>query len=235
MRSIKYLFISVICLFLFMISARAECTSEDLVKYKNEAKQIKTSYTVEYLPSEEFDEDSNNYVYRDYFIFTISNVSSNLYLKVTDDYDGSTRTVTNFNNGTATLKYMVQDDGKHNLHYEIFANNNTACPNDNLGDNYSILPQHNMYSQMDECVDNDIPECQEFITSDVSYDKFVQATTKENEKKIEEAEKKAKEKETKKKKIKTIYIVAGSAGIVIIGIISFVVIRRIHEKRVRGF
>ena len=128
---------------------------------------------------------------------------------------------------------MVQDDGAHNIHYEIYTNNTTSCPNELLTDNYILLPQHNRYSQMDICVDSEIPECQEYVKSEVTYDKFIKETRKEADKKVEEEKRKQKEK--KDKNINTKYIIIGGAAIVVIGIISVVIIRRVHERKVRGF
>ena len=235
MKTIRFIFLSFICLFAFTLSVSAECSNEEILKYREEAKQIKTNYTVESKKSNEYDDETQGYIERDYFVLKFINVSNNIYLKVTDDYDNTSKTLTNPSNNTLSADYMVQDDGKHNIHYEIYTNYNTNCPNENLGDNYVLLPQHNRYFQMDICSGSDLPECQEYVTSEVTYEKFVQANKKEAEKQVKEDKEKAKEAAKKNKLIKTRYIIIGGAALVVVGIMSFVIIRRVHEKRVRGF
>ena len=235
MKTIRFIFLSLISFIAFTFYVSAECTNEEILKFREDAKSIKTNYNVEQRKSNEYDPETGDYIEKDFFVLKFVNVPNNFYIKLTDDYDNSNKVLTNISNNTLSADFMVQDDGAHNIHYEIYTNNTTSCPNELLTDNYILLPQHNRYSQMDICVDSEIPECQEYVKSEVTYDKFIKETRKEADKKVEEEKRKQKEKEKKDKNINTKYIIIGGAAIVVIGIISVVVIRRVHERKVRGF
>jgi len=235
MREIRFIFLLLISFIIFTFSVSAECTNDEILKFRTDAKSIKTNYAVEQKKSSEYDHETGSYIEKDFFVLNFVNVPNNFYIKLSDDYDNSNKILTNISNNTASADFMVQDDGSHNIHYEIYTNNLTSCPNELLTDNYILLPQHNRYSQMDVCVDSEIPECQEYVKSEVTYDKFIKETRKEADKKVEEEKLKQKEKEEKNKNNNTKYIIIGGATIVVIVIISVVVISRIHERKVRGF
>ena len=134
-------------------------------------------------------------VYDEYFKVFFSNVTGDIYIKITNDY----------NDDVKFIRYKDTDDGIYTFDweyndkitkfkYEVYSSAETSCPDEKYYTGYVILPKYNDFSTRVMCEGlNDLPECQKYVTKDynpVEQEKTIVEYLKQKEIKEEEEQKK---------------------------------------------
>ena len=222
MKKLRYIFTVFIMLISIKNVKASNCSYEELGKLTKGALEIKTSY--------EFKEDRDDTGYiTTYFKISAVNVPNNLYAVVSGD-NGTKTTLQPGQDGIVAFNsYSVGTVIK--FKFEFYSNDTTSCPNEKITELYLKQPMVNPYYSTGYCLaDPDNSFCDRFVFENVSmedYDKFAKTTIKNERKKNEEI-RKENEKDQESNKIYIIAAVAG--GIIVIGFITYQVIRRRGQK-----
>ncbi len=175
------------------------CSNEQVVKLKKAASGVGVTYKedqAELDPSTYLTGPEVGYgpVYEDFFKIIFSNITEDMYIKVTN----------NFNNEVKFIRYQDTDEGIFTFDwkdieqitkftYEVYSSAETSCPDEKYYTGYLVLPKYNDFSNKVMCEGlNDFPACQKYITSDVDPE--------EQERQIAEYLKEKEIKEEKKNK-----------------------------------
>ena len=211
----------------------SKCDATKLTEIKNDASKVKLSYeeveekltgpTVEGGSDVGYEYD----IYESYLKVTISNITDDLYVKVINDADNSTKTFTSKDAVDGVVTFNWKDTNKvANLTLKVYTSSNTSCPDEDVLTNYKTLPMKNEYYTWTGCTENpDASICKKYVTEEVTYESYQKLANKEQKKK---AEKVAKENEENKvvkfvKKNKKGFIIGGSI-IIVVGVVTTTVV-----------
>lgn len=224
----------------------ATCDYEENAILNNEALNVKANYEIkvdrykdDHPPDEILGtpEAEEYYVEEEYIQINILNLTENLYVVVTNDYDDTevTYNYSNTTDGNISIKWIhMMDLVKYKI--EVYTSDNTNCADDLLRTLYVSLPRYNDYSTYAVC--DKVPDyylCQRYVT----YEK-VEFVDFEKSIRNEIAKVEAEEKEKNEKHwydyivsffenywVPIVVIVVVAAG----GTITYVIIR---NKKIRG-
>ncbi|MBO4600797.1 MAG: hypothetical protein J5634_01010 [Bacilli bacterium] len=226
------------CLFLLTNAKASRCVDEEFAKIYDDASKVKVTYEIK---SKEIDnpvEEVSDTGYRpekitvDYFQVNIVNLTDKLYIKITNDQDGSVRTYTSNDANNGVVSYEIEDiNNVAKLAYTLYTSSNTNCASEELYKNELTLPMYNVFYQVGPCIGEvDVPECQKYVTSEVDTETIRNLSYKETT----EAAKDIKKEEDNKKgfieKNKKIILIGGSIIIVMGAIATTVVIRKRRSR-----
>lgn len=240
MGQLKKLFlVFVISLFFCAnVSATSQCSNEEQAKLNKMVANVKATYeegegvldTEEYpLPDEilsaENPEDySSTY---NFFKISITNITDNIYVVVTNDYDDSKYTFSssNTNNGVALFNWELINQVT-TFTIKVYASSNTSCADELYKTLYLTTPRFNEYYFYEACSEApDFEMCQKYVTfKDVDLDTFLTKLDKYLSKNNKKADEETKENFFEKNKIEI--IIGGAVLIAAIGVGTFVVIKR---------
>ena len=242
MEKFKIAFFSVICFLSFglIVNAASKCDYSELAEINQEAAGIKVSYEEKLEVLQEggladLEDDELNdkpstapTLYTRYFMVNITNVTDNLYIKVFNSIDNSTRIFTSSDAINGVISFRWDDINTiTNLTIRVYTSQNTGCANEEVLVQQATLPKYNEYSETSYCLENpDDSICAQYITKEISekeyerkYEKSVEEATKE-----EESNKKVTKKVIKfVKKNKKGFIIGGSI-IIVLGVATTVVV-----------
>ena len=177
MKSIVKLLLGVILLSSVNVYA-ATCSGADLQKVSKAANGIKTNYTIN---EGKVKENSAEYEVFPSIDFSIYNITSDVFLKITNDFnqDETIVTYSMTNNG----KYSFSTDEmfeKRTYYIEVFSNLD-SCKADSIKSITLKKPYYNPNSAYAICIDNpDVPMCQTYITEDTGVsEQYIDAKVKE--------------------------------------------------------
>lgn len=174
----------------------ATCGYEEKAKLNSESANVKANYEIkqrildksEYTPPDSIigtDEEETYVATVDYIQVNILNLTENMYVEVTNDYDKN----------KVTYNYSDAQDGNITFNWEdidslvtytikVYASSNTGCADTVLKTLYLPLPRYNEYSSYDRCTL--IPDyylCQRYVNFDpVDFGDFTQKTDEQIEK-----------------------------------------------------
>ena len=222
-----------------VVNAASLCSMEDQAKLNKIAGSVKAVYEE---AKEEVDpstyittpETGEGPIYRDYFKIIFTNITEEVYVKITNDYNDEVKFIRyqDTDGGMYTFDWDNLDDVVK-FTYEVYSSDKTACQNEKYFTNYLVTPMYNSFYEMLICEGiNDYLPCQKYITVkndyNEQYDKIVEYKEAKKEKEIEENKKWYEKIGDFVKKHKTVFIAGGSI-IVIAGVAVVVVI--IKRKR----
>ena len=194
-------FISFVILFATSsVEAASTCDYATQVELSTQAYNVQAAYEVRSVATGEMIEDDypsvnedgeleTGYVeiYRTEIVTTIYNITENIYVTVTNDLDGTTRTYhyEDTNNGTIEI---LRDNIDEIVNYEIKVySDHEDCLDEQFGSTITLAtPKYNDFSSYDVCDGLNVYYCEEYITQDLNmtYDQFIESATslaKENE------------------------------------------------------
>lgn len=146
----------IIVMFIFSIEVKADCSYNDIAKYKSYISNVTTTYDYRIEGT------------RAYFDVTVSNIPNNVYM-----LDISTgNTYNDFVNNEITINNYSMDK----ITYKFYYND---CENTYLGSKYIIFPNYNPYSTEELCKGiEDYKMCQKWLDNNYSYEQFVEEIEK---------------------------------------------------------
>ena len=236
MKKLSWIFLLCFMSFISMSSSNASaCSNEEIVKLKKEATGIKVVYEEKEFKEETDDlipgegEEKAYYSYN-YFTVSFANMTSNYYIKYTNNINNESKTITvsDLTNGIYSFDWE-NIDVITKINYIVYTSDNTSCPDEKVYEGYLVIPRFNPISQTMLCAKaKELDECQKYVT--VEYNTETQYNT---------VEKYVKEKEKKNISLKwyqkswnfikehKLIIIPGSVAV--IGVATFVIIKRRKE------
>lgn len=169
MKNIVKLLLGVI-LFSSVNVYAATCSGTDLQKVSKAANGIKANYTIN---EGKVKENSAEYEVFPSIDFSIYNITSDVFLKITNDFnqDETIVTYSKTNNG----KYSFSTDEmfeKRTYYIEVFSNLD-SCKADSIKSITLKKPYYNQNAKFNICIENpDVPMCKKYITDDTGADEF---------------------------------------------------------------
>ena len=182
------------------VEAASTCDYATQVELSTQAYNVQATYEVRSVATGEMIEDDypsvnedgeleTGYIeiYRTEIVTTIYNITKNIYVTVTNDLDGTTRTYhyEDTNNGTIEI---LRDNIDEIVNYEIKVySDHEDCLDEQFGSTITLAtPKYNDFSSYDVCEGLNVYYCEEYITQDLNmtYDQFIESATalaKENE------------------------------------------------------
>lgn len=250
MKKMKGLIFSIFVFLIGIPMVSALCTAEESNKLNSLAVNVKANYEVlkkEILIDENFnypdgltEEEMNNYVaYRDYFKISISNVTEDLYIKVTNQNTNETTTYTyeDVANGVISFEQKVFVEIT-NYTIVVYSSNKTDCPDSKLYTLYLTTPLYNNFSESNLCegIEN-FYLCHEYLSVNTSFENFEDLANKYREGKIDSDGEKIENNEEKKatfiefiKKNKGIVITITVIVVAIGGLVTVIIVKKQRSK-----
>lgn len=225
----------------FISNAKAKCGSEELAKINDEASKVKVTYNIEkktianpYEPNDAGEKPDTIEV--EYIKVSIMNLTDNVSVRLTNSKDKSVRTFTSKDATDGVATYEISDTSAiAKLDYVVYTTLNTNCANEEVLKNETTLPMKNPNYENGACnLNPDAPECQKYITKEITPEDFEKFTEKETEKKVkeikEEEEKKNKDNKSFVEKNKMAIIIGGSI-IIVSGVVTTAVVIKKRRSR----
>lgn len=159
--------------FSFSINALAEstCSYSEQAELLNKATNVKASYEINTEKVKFVDMETDV----DYFNITITNVTDEFYVVISNDYNSSKKTLYDFEAENGLLNYKWNNiDKVTNFTIEVYASGKTNCAGEKYKTLYVQTPRFNEYYDREICEDlTDFYLCQKYITSSlITEDKF---------------------------------------------------------------
>ena len=226
--------------FLMLISvnvkASSTCSSEREMELSSLANNVNADYEEYEMPLDPDYTDTEEVGMTPAFYIRVYNVTDDLNVKVTLDGSTSSTYVNASNAASDGIIYLDTSYADTVKSYTLtIRSNDSSCKNEVLRTITITIPMHNYFANYEDC-DNmsDFYLCQEFTTTDYSDVSDKDFTTKLNEYKETKAEEEKKQNSITYKTfdfIKTYrwYFIIG--GIVVIGIIAYVVIEKKRRSK----
>ena len=242
----KSIVVALSSLFLLTNVKAVTCGYEEKAKLNNEIANVKTNYEIKerILDKSEYSipdslvgtEYEENYVAKtDYISVNVLNLTENMYVDVTNDYDNAQKIYqySDTTNGNLSFDwYEVKEIVTYTI--KVYTSNTTGCSGELLKTLTVKLPRFNEYSDYSIC--ENFPDyylCQRYVTYEkVEFDSFASRMATEIEKKYqEENEEKENSKWYKKvgefiSKHKLVFITGGVVLISAAGIATFIIIKK---------
>jgi len=233
------------CLFSIANVHASKCGDEEIAKINEEAAKVKVSYDIltKQIPNPNDPNDAgekDETIDVDYIKVSIINLTDNLYIKIVNSKDNTTKTFYGTDATDGVVSYEIADTSAiANLDYVVYTTLNTSCANEEIMQNQIVLPKYNENYGNGACnLNPDAPECQKYVTKEITPEDMEKFATKEADKKIEdikkEDDKKKKEEEDKNKsfieKNKKEIIIGGSI-IIVIGVVTTAVVIKKRRSR----
>ena len=177
MKSIVKLLLGVILLSSVNVYA-ATCSGADLQKVSKAANGIKTNYTIN---EGKVKENSDKYEVDPSIEFSIYNITSDVFLKITNDFNQDETIVTYSKTNNGKYSFSTDEMFKKRTYYiEVFSNLD-SCKADSIKSITLKKPYYNPNSAYAICIDNpDVPMCQTYITEDTGVsEQYIDAKVKE--------------------------------------------------------
>ena len=246
MKKFGLVFLSAICFFTFALvtNAASKCDYSELAEINQEAAGVKVSYeeSFELLEKGEIgvadleDGATPPDLYTRYFKVNITNVTENLYVKIYNSVDNTTKIFSSSDAVNGVVSYRWDDIADiANLTVRVYTSSKTNCSNEEVLVQQVTLPKYNYYSETSYCTSNpDDSICSLYVTKEVTKEEFDAKVAKENKEKIKEAEEEQKVTNKIKryvKKNKKRFIIGGSI-IIVLGVATTVVVI-VKRKRSR--
>lgn len=222
------------------VASASKCEYSELSKINKEAAAVKVTYDEVKTKVE----DSSQYggsdvgyeydLYDTYFKVTLSNLTDNLYVKITNSVDNSVKTLYGTDAVDGIISFNWTDLSKvSNLTIKVYSSSKTSCPDEEILVNYKTLPMYNDYSTWKGCQNNkDAKACQTYVEKEVTYEEYEKVANKqetENIKKVDEENDGGGITKFVKKNKKG-FIIGGSI-IIVVGVVTTVVV--ISKRRSR--
>lgn len=163
MKSIVKLLLGVM-LFSSINVYATSCSGTDLEKVNKAANGIKTNYMVN---EGKVKKNSSEYEVFPSIDFTIYNLTNDIFVKITSDFNKNEDIVTYSKTNNGKYSFSSSDlFGKGNYYIEIFSNLD-SCKADSVKKITLKKPYYNQNVKYKICLDNpDVPMCQKYITED---------------------------------------------------------------------
>lgn len=177
MKSIVKLLLGVILLSSVNVYA-ATCSGADLQKVSKAANGIKTNYNIN---EGKVKENSDKYEVDPSIEFSIYNITSDVFLKITNDFNQDETIVTYSKTNNGKYSFSTDEMFKKRTYYiEVFSNLD-SCKADSIKSITLKKPYYNPNSAYAICIDNpDVPMCQTYITEDTGVsEQYIDAKVKE--------------------------------------------------------
>lgn len=198
MKKIRCILLTLFCFFLGVSIVDATCEASESNKLNSLAVNVKANYEVvqKEVPIDEnfnypdglTDEEMNNYVpYRNYFNIYITNITEDLYVKVTNQNTNETKTYSydDTTNGVVSFEEPVFVEIT-NYTITVYSSAKTNCPDSKLYTLYLTTPMYNSFSESNICEGiEDFYLCHEYLSVETSFENFYELTTKYREGKID--------------------------------------------------
>lgn len=242
MKKFKVAFLAVVCFLTFSIvtNAASKCDYSELAEINQEAAKVKLSYEEKLellqeggLADLEDDEITGKptpapTLYTRYFMVNISNVTENLYIKVFNSVDNSTKIFTSSDAVNGIISFRWDDiETVANLTIKVYTSQNTKCANEEVLVQQETLPMYNEYSETAYCLENpDESICSQYVKKEVTQEEYERKYNKS----IKEATEKEKEERKVTKKVAKIFkknkkgFIIGGSIIIVLGVATTVVV-----------
>ena len=242
MKKFKLAFLSIICFLTFNIitNAASKCDYSELVEINQEAAGVKVSYEEKLELLEKGEDGIGDFeegktppdLYTRYFNVNISNLTDNLYVKIYNSVDNTTKIFSSSDAVNGIVSFKWDDIGDiTNLTVRVYTSSKTNCSNEEVLVQQVTLPMYNYYSETGYCDRNpDDSICKQYVTTEITEEEFNQKVEKENKENLKEAETTAKsERSVTNKVVKIVkknkkgFIIGGSI-IIVLGVATTIVV-----------
>lgn len=238
----KNLVLTGVLSFLFLVGSvkAAECSYTELAQINQEATNVKLNYEIKTKVVPDPAENDSDFGYDqdievDYLNVSVLNLTDNLYIKIFNSNDNSTKVISGADLKDGIASYEIEDlSSLAKLTYKVYTSSNTSCADQEITSGSKDLPTRNVYYNVGACVDMpDSPACQKYVTKEVTpkeFDKVIESSRKQKEKEAEKNNNKGIKKVTNFiKKNKKGIIIGGS--IIVVGVVTTVVVIKKRRSR----
>ncbi len=239
-KKLKLLAIIPTFLLFTSVASASKCEYSELSQINKEAAGVKVTYEeVNELINDPTSEGGSDLeyeydMYDTYFKVTISNLTNDLYVKVINSADNSTKEFSGADAKDGIVSFNWKDlNTIANLTIKVYTNSNTSCPDEEVLVNYLTLPMRNEYYTWVGCTNNpDASICKKYVTSEVTYEAYQKLATKQTKKTAEEIKEENEGNSVSRfiKKNKKGFIIGGSI-IIVMGVVATVVVIRKRRSR----
>lgn len=245
MKKNLVIFLGLISFFLFSLNTNAasKCGYAELAEINQEAAGVKVSYEEKERILEgdngvaDFEVQPDEPLYEKYFVVNITNVTDNLYIKVNNSVDNSTKVFTSSDANDGIISFEWDDlENVANLTVKVYTSAKTNCADEEVVVQYQTLPKYNYYSTTEYCIEHENEDiCQQYVTKEISDDDFYEKVDKDQKKAIDRVNN---EEESVVKKVTNFVkknkkgIIIGGSIIIVIGVATTIVVI-VKRKRSR--
>ena len=242
MKKFRLAFLGIVSFLTFALitNAASKCDYSELAEINQEAANVKVTYEekLELLEKGELgkadleDGATPPDLYTRYFTVNITNVTDNLYVKIYNSVDNTTKIFSSSDAVNGIVSYRWDDIGDiANLTVRVYTSTKTSCSNEEVLVQQVTLPKYNVYSETDYCETNpDDSICSQYVTKEVTEEEFERKVEKQYKEDLKEAQdsEKVVNKVTKKvtnyvKENKKGFIIGGSI-IIVLGVVTTAVV-----------
>ncbi|MBO7079001.1 MAG: hypothetical protein J6W64_04225, partial [Bacilli bacterium] len=137
----------------------------------------------------DIDDGNNDTVYEYYLTVKITNVTDNLYIKVTNPIDNSVKVLSSGDANNGVISFPWYDlDNVNNLSIKVYTSTKTSCPNQEVLTTSKTLPMYNYYSTTPYCEKHPNEKiCKKYVESEVTSDQFYKVVDKNNKDAVDKA------------------------------------------------
>ena len=238
MKKFRLAFLSIVSFLAFALvtSAASKCEYSELAEINQEAANVKVSYEeqLELLEEGKYgfadleDGELPPDLYTRYFVVKITNVTENLYVKIYNSVDNTTKIFSSSDAVNGIISYRWDDVGDiANLTVKVYTSTKTNCSNEEVLVQQVTLPKYNYYSETVYCVENpDDKICNQYVTREITEEEYNQKVEKYEKEELKEAKEEQKVTNKVKKyvtKNKKGFIIGGSI-IIVLGVATTIVV-----------
>jgi len=241
--------VAVIFLQINVVNAASKCDYAEQVELNNAVANIKVSYeeAIEEIvyEADEFSEFGEDLVIKsEYFKIIAYNLTEDLYLKITNDYNGEVKYITFNDSESGTAIYEWKNlDKVTDFTIRVYSSNKTNCPNEEYRVMYLTTPKKNTFVDSAQCTGNeDFYLCKKYITEEKNIDNATFYSELEKFKKDNQIKQDALEEENNKSwqdnvvnfiKENKITIGIVSTLIVVGGVVTIIVVVKKQRRKIK--
>ncbi|MCR5787496.1 MAG: hypothetical protein K6G37_00150 [Bacilli bacterium] len=215
----------------------SKCNYSELSKLNQEAAEVKLNYEIktetitDTLPDDS-DFGNSSQIEVDYFKVSVVNLTDNLYVKITNPNDNSTKLLYGKDAVDGVAAFDIKNTSSiANLTYKVYTSSNTSCPDEEIVTDHLTLPKYNEYYLIGACAElTSLPECQKYVTEDVTAEDYQKVVQKRNKKVSSEKLKDSDGDNGFFSKNKKGFIIGGSI-IIVLGVVTATVVIKKRRSR----
>ena len=239
-KSVIYALCGLSCFSSIITANASNCSNQEQIELKKISSNIGTTYQEsqkELDPSTYATGPEYGYgpIYLDYFQVIFSNITKDIYIKISNDYNDDIKFIRYQDTKEGIYTFDWENTDKiTKFKYEVYSSTETSCPDEKYYTGYVVLPKFNEFSNTVMCEGvNDLEACQKYITSNMD--------PVEQERQINEYLKVKEEKEKKENKkwyekigdlVKAHKLITITGSIIVITGVATVVVKN-KRKRVK--
>jgi len=241
MKKKKLVVIGIIAGLISMQNVSASnCESTELSMINQEATKVKVAYEIKTKsvpnnnPELSDTGERPETVEYSFINVKITNLTGNLYIKLFNSTTGESKLFSSSDATDGVINYEIDDDSIHvaNLDYKLYTSSQTKCANEEIVANTIKLPAYNIYYQTGPCItETDAPECQMYVTEEITADQFQKLAEKVEKRKADDINQKDKDEDKSFFEKNKMALIIGGSVIIVSGVVTTGVVIKKRRSR----